>query len=96
MKKGQEYTGTVEYVRFPNKAVIRVDDEGEKCVVKNALPGQKIRFRINKKRGGSCEGYLLEVIERSASETDSVCRHFDICGYWYLLLQRERILQETA
>ncbi|MBO4890868.1 MAG: 23S rRNA (uracil(1939)-C(5))-methyltransferase RlmD, partial [Lachnospiraceae bacterium] len=81
MKKGQEYTGSVERVRFPNKAVVSVLEEpGEKCIVKNALPGQKIRFRVSKKRGGSCEGTLLEVIERSPAEVESACPHFDKCG----------------
>ncbi|MCR5831624.1 MAG: 23S rRNA (uracil(1939)-C(5))-methyltransferase RlmD [Lachnospiraceae bacterium] len=81
MKKGQEYTGCVESIRFPNKAIVRVDEEdGERCTVKNAIPGQKIRFRVTKKRGGSCEGSLLEIIERSPEETVSACRHFDSCG----------------
>ncbi len=81
MKKGQEYTGCVESIRFPNKAIVRVaEEDGERCTVKNAIPGQKIRFRVTKKRGGSCEGSLLEIIERSPEETVSACRHFDSCG----------------
>ncbi len=80
MKKGQEYTGTVEKLRFPNKGIVRVEDFDEKCTVKNVLPSQKIRFRVNHKRNGSCEGILLEVIERSPAEIPSPCRHFDVCG----------------
>ena len=80
MKKGQEYTGTVEKVRFTNKGIVRADDPDEKCIVKNVLPGQKIRFRINKKRNGNCEGQLLEVLERSKLEVGSICPHFASCG----------------
>ena len=80
MKKGQEYTGTVEKVRFPNKGIVLAEDTDEKCTVKNVLPGQKIRFRVNRKRNGSCEGQLLEVIEHSLLETDSSCPHFATCG----------------
>ena len=80
MKKGQEYTGTVEKVRFPNKGIVHETDTGEKCTVKNVLPGQKIRFRVTKKRNGSCEGSLMEVISRSEKECDSACPHFDVCG----------------
>ena len=81
MKKGQEYTGIASHIRFPNKTVVSVLEEaGEKCIVKNALPGQKIRFRVSKKRGGSCEGTLLEVIDRSPAEVESACPHFDKCG----------------
>ena len=59
MKKGQEYIGTVEKIRFPNKGVVRpVSEAGDVCaeegvcIVKNVIPGQKIRFRVNKKRSG--------------------------------------------
>lgn len=41
MKKGEIYEGTVERIEFPNKGVVVID--GEKAIVKNALPGQKIR-----------------------------------------------------
>ena len=79
MKKGQTYTGTVERMEFPNRGIITID--GEKATVKNALPGQKVRFVINKKRNGRCEGRLLEVEEPSPLETISdPCPHFGICG----------------
>ncbi len=87
MKKGQEYTGTVEKIKFPNKGVVALLSEtGEVCaeegicIVKNVIPGQKIRFRVNKKRSGQCEGMLLEVLSRSPMETDSACAHFGSCG----------------
>ncbi len=80
MKKGQEYTGTVEYLKFPNKGIVSVDGEDGRCVVKNVIPQQKIRFRVSKKRNGSCEGTLLEVQQKSPAECESACRHFDVCG----------------
>ena len=60
MKKGEIYEGVVERIDFPNKG--RVHVEGETVTVKNAIPGQKIRFQINKKRKNRMEGRLLEVI----------------------------------
>ena len=82
MKKGQEYEGYVKKVRFPNKGIVAVSGENgeENCIVKNVIPGQKVRFRVNKKRNGTCEGLLLEVTERSALETESACPHADFCG----------------
>ena len=82
MKKGQEYIGTVEKVKFPNKGIVRVRDEDgdDVCVVKNTVPGQEVRFRVTKKRGGNCEGTLLEVTKRSQAEIESPCPHFDVCG----------------
>ena len=79
MKKGQEYTGTVASVDFPNKG--RVICEDGTVTVKNVIPGQKVRFVINKKHGDRCEGRLLEVIEKSPLECAiDCCAHFGICG----------------
>lgn len=49
MKKGEIYQGIIEKVDFPNKG--RVCLEEEKVTVKNGIPGQKIQFVINKKKG---------------------------------------------
>ena len=61
MKKGDICEAVVEKIDFPNKGILHVD--GERVIVKNAVPGQKVRFVINKKRKGKCEGRLLEVVE---------------------------------
>lgn len=59
----------------------RVHVEGETVTVKNAIPGQKIRFQINKKRKNRMEGRLLEVTEKSPMEKrDPVCSIFPSCG----------------
>ena len=83
MKKGQEYCGIVVETHFPNKGMVKVvmeDGTEDTCAVKNVIEGQKIRFRVTKKRGGKCEGQLLEIIERSKAEIDSPCPHFEVCG----------------
>lgn len=78
MKKGEIYEGIVEKMDFPNKGIIYI--EGERVTVKNALPGQKVKFLVNKKRKGKCEGRLLEVTEPAAVELSDACPHFGICG----------------
>lgn len=79
MKKGEIYEGYIEYVDFPNKGKVMVDDQ--EVIVKNGIPGQKIRFIINKKRGGRAEGRLLEVLEKSPLEIrEPVCSIFPECG----------------
>ena len=83
MKKGQILEGIVERVDFPNKGVVRVREEnGEEavCIVKNVLPGQKVSFCVQKKRGGRAEGRLLEVLGRAENEVESPCPHFGFCG----------------
>lgn len=84
MKKGTILEATVNKIQFPNKGIVEID--GEKAVIKNALPGQKIRFVVSKNRKGKAEGWLLEVLERSPIEWDreswekQVCPHFEMCG----------------
>ena len=79
MKKGEIYEGIIEKVDFPNKGRVMVGDE--KVTVKNGIPGQKIRFMINKKRSGRAEGRLMEVLEHSPLETRTpVCSIFPDCG----------------
>lgn len=79
MKKGDICEAKVEKIEFPNKGILHID--GEKIVVKNAIPGQKIRFVVNKKRKGKCEGRLLEILEHSQLEhLDGACPQAGICG----------------
>jgi len=80
MKKGQIYEGTVESVKFPNKGIVAVPEEEDKAVVKNVIPGQKLSFRVTKKRKGKAEGNLIEVLEKAPNEINPDCPHFGICG----------------
>lgn len=80
MKKGQVSEGIIEKVDFPNKGRIYVAEEDRYVTVKNAVPGQKVRFSVNKIRKGKAEGRLLEVVEPSPLEIPSPCPHFGQCG----------------
>ena len=81
MKKGQVYEGLIEKVEFPNKGIVSVEGEENKVIVKNGIPGQKIKFAVNKMRKGKAEGRLLEVMEKSPLETrEPVCSIFPACG----------------
>ena len=57
MKKGEIYEGMIETIEFPNKGIVWVKDEsvGEtvRVIVKNGMPGQKVRFqRCSKNQRG--------------------------------------------
>ena len=87
MKKGSIVSGHIEYVDFPNKGVMYVQNENgngsenEKVVVKGTIPGQKVSAMINKGRKGRYEARLLSVDEKSPLEKSSpFCPHFGICG----------------
>lgn len=92
MKKGQVFEASVERVDFPNKGIVSVGEDV--VIVKNSLPGQKVKFRIAKVRKGKAEGRLLEVMEKSPLETNTPCSHFCVCGgCTYLSLPYEQQLQ---
>ena len=81
MRKGQIFEGIIERVDFPNKGIVYLQEEERYVTVKNGIPGQKIRFLINKFKKGQAEGRLLEVIEKSPFETrNPVCSIFPACG----------------
>ena len=79
MKKGQIAEGIVTKVEFPNKGIV-LTDEGERVIVKNTIPGQRVSFAVNKVRKGKAEARLLEVVKHSPLETESPCPHFGSCG----------------
>ena len=79
MKKGQIAEGRIDHVVFPNKG-IAVTEDGDRVVVKNTIPGQKVSFLVNKVRKGKAEGRLLETLEKSPLEEESSCPHFGECG----------------
>lgn len=97
MKKGEIYEGIIEKVNFPNKGYVNID--GEKVIVKNGIPGQKVRFMINKKRSGRAEGRLLEVLEKSPLEVrEPVCKIFPACGgcmYQTMSYEEQLKMKET-
>lgn len=85
MKKGEIFEGIIENIEFPNKGIVWVKDEASeemvRVIVKNGMPGQKVRFQINKKRKNRCEGRLLEVLQKSEKETrQPACEEFPACG----------------
>ena len=80
MKKGQVWEGIVKEVDFPNRGKVFLPEEDRTVIVKNTVPGQKIRFSVNKIRKGKAEGRLLEVLKPSEKEIPSVCPHFGQCG----------------
>lgn len=103
MKKGQLLEGLVESVDFPNKGIVKAVEEKEDgtteeryFVVKNTIPGAKIKFRISKmrKHKSKGEGNFVETIEHSPLERECPCPHFGICGgCTYLCLPYETQLE---
>lgn len=79
MKKKDEIILEIQDVNFPNKAFGYY--EGEKVVVKNTVPGQKVQAQVFKKKSSGVEARLQEIIEHSPLErTEGMCSHYALCG----------------
>lgn len=87
MRKGDITEGYVTKVQFTNKGTVVImeqDQDGNtterQCIVKNVIPGQRVRIQIQKARKGTAEGRLLEVIQPAPFEIASPCPHSHLCG----------------
>lgn len=87
MKKGQEYIGTIEEMKFPNKGIVNYEEVREdgvittKVTIPGGILGQKIKFLLTKKKSKKCEGRVIDILEKSQYEDKNpVCPKFGICG----------------
>lgn len=96
MKKKDIITLEITDVNFPNKAY--GEFEGERVIVKNAVPGQKVQAQVFKKKPNLVEARLMEVVEASPLErTEGMCSHYELCGgctYQTMLHEEELKLKE--
>jgi len=78
MKKNGIYEFTIENTEFPSMGVAYY--EGEKVLIKNALPCQRVLGRISKKRKSKIEAKIIEIIEDVDYKVLPKCSVFGICG----------------
>lgn len=78
MRKGDIIEVNINGMDFPNKG--KGTYEGNDIIIKGALPGQKVKARISKKRNEIIEAKLLEVLEKADYEIEPNCKHFTDCG----------------
>ena len=81
MKRKEVGEALIERVDYPNKGRFHLPETGEKGIVKNVIPGQKVSFRVYKKHKETVFGNRLEVLEKSPLETrEPFCDQFGKCG----------------
>jgi 23S rRNA (uracil1939-C5)-methyltransferase len=78
LTKGTEVELIIDKLAFGGQALGRVD--GFVVFVAHALPGQKVRVRLTRKKAQFAEGRVVEVLEQSPAYTPPFCRHFGVCG----------------
>jgi 23S rRNA (uracil1939-C5)-methyltransferase len=53
---------------------------GKAVFIDGALPGERVRYRVTKRRRQLDEASLVEVLTRSPDRTVPKCAHFGVCG----------------
>ncbi len=48
--------------------------------MKGGITGQKVRASVKKTRSGKADVKMLELLENSPLETETPCKHFNVCG----------------
>ncbi len=78
VKRGGEYELTIEDLAFGGKGVARLDNYV--IFVKDALPGDRVRARISKRKKDFAEAYVREILQPSPFRIEAACPYFQWCG----------------
>ena len=84
LKRGREVELTMEDFADRGKSLARVaatdERRGYVVFVAGAVPGDRVRARVMKRKKGFAEARLLEVLEPSGLRVEPRCEYFDACG----------------
>lgn len=78
LKKGEVFEATIGGTAFQAGAVARV--EGLAVFLPYAVPGERVRARVIRRRRKHAEAIVEEILEASPSRVPPRCRYFGICG----------------
>jgi len=78
IKKGQEIELDIETLAFGGRGIAKAN--GFVVFVENAIPGQRVKARVYRKRKGFAEARALEILQSSPEEVEAKCPHFGECG----------------
>ena len=77
-QRGDEVTLEVEKFADQGKGLARLD--GLVVFVPQAVPGDRIRAKVYKRKSGYAEAKLIRLLEPSAKRTEPRCYYFGTCG----------------
>jgi 23S rRNA (uracil1939-C5)-methyltransferase len=78
LKSGEPLEADVVDLAHDGRGIARL--EGKAVFIEGALPGERVRFRITKRRRRLEEAVLLEVLTASPDRVTPRCAHFGVCG----------------
>ena len=91
LSRGAEVDLVIEKLAFGGKALGRVD--GFVVFVDHAVPGQRVRVRITRKKSRFAEARVVQLLAQSPAYTPPFCPHFGVCGgcQWQDLAYEEQL-----
>ncbi|MEC7227515.1 MAG: 23S rRNA (uracil-5-)-methyltransferase RumA, partial [Candidatus Latescibacterota bacterium] len=101
MKRGDEIE--IDIVDLDSKGDGRGTSEGRDIIVRRAVPGDRIRGRVVKKRRGRADVEITSFVDYGMSRKEAQCIHFGLCGgcrwqdlsYEDQLLLKERMVRNA-
>jgi 23S rRNA (uracil1939-C5)-methyltransferase len=78
VKPAPELTADVVALAHDGRGIARID--GKAVFIAGALPGERVRLRVERRRRNMDEAVLLEVLTPSPDRVSPKCEHFGICG----------------
>jgi 23S rRNA (uracil1939-C5)-methyltransferase len=78
LKPGELQEADIVDLAHDGRGVARID--GKAVFIDGALPGERVRFRVIKRRRQLDEAVLVDVLVASPDRVVPACAHFGICG----------------
>lgn len=78
VKRNAELELSVEKTAYGGKGLARYNDYV--IFIKNTLPGDKVKARINKRKSNYAEARLIDILEPSPLRIEALCVYFNWCG----------------
>jgi 23S rRNA (uracil1939-C5)-methyltransferase len=78
VSKGEELELRIDSLAYGGNGVARLN--GFVLFVRRGLPGDTVRARVTKVKGGYAEALVLDVLEAGADRVDAPCLHYPACG----------------
>ena len=78
LKAGEPLEADVVDLAHDGRGIARLD--GKAVFIEGALPGERVRFRVTKRRRRLEEAVLLDILTASPDRVTPRCVHFGLCG----------------
>ncbi|MFR3559654.1 MAG: 23S rRNA (uracil(1939)-C(5))-methyltransferase RlmD, partial [Paraclostridium sordellii] len=78
MKRRDIIEFEIDKMEFGGTSVSRLGNRD--IYMKGGITGQKVKASVKKTKSGKAEVKMMELLESSPLETETACKHFNVCG----------------